>query len=45
MLRAQMVDVLQARDILIEQAIDSALDHSLGLELPDVGPAAIKVQR
>ena len=45
MLRAQMRQILQARDILIEQAISSALDHALRRQLIDVLPRAAEVNR
>jgi hypothetical protein len=45
MLRAQMRQILQARDILIEQAISSTLDHALRRQLIDVLPRAAEVNR
>jgi hypothetical protein len=43
MLRSQMREVFQARDILIEQPITAPLDHALRRQLIDVLPRAAEV--
>ena len=45
MLRAQMREVLQPRDILIELAISAPLDHALRRQLVDVLTRAAEMNR